>query len=127
MLGGANAKLKYDNHVKEFINKGGAKKIFPILLLGIALLIFAAMQGGEAEEVSDIGEEAALAEMCSSIDGVGRSVVMITYAEGGESVFAVAVLCEGAESLRVRERLTDMIGSLYGIGANRISVLKIAK
>ena len=49
---------------------------------------------------------------------------MINYNEDGD-VFGVIILCEGAESVTVRERLSDLLSSLYGIGANRISILKI--
>lgn len=73
------------------------------------------------------GLEARLADMCSEIDGVGECRVMITYSEDGESVYAVAVLCDGGDSVAVRERITELMVSLFGIGSNRISVLKIKK
>ena len=49
---------------------------------------------------------------------------MITYSGDGE-VYAVAVLCDGAESALVRERLTSLVCSLFGVGANRVEILKI--
>ena len=76
---------------------------------------------------SDIEEEVLeeqIAEACSSIESVGRCRVMITYTDGGE-VFAVAVLCEGAEKDSVRADVVRLCTSLFGIGANRVSVLKI--
>ena len=50
---------------------------------------------------------------------------MINEGESGE-VYAVAVLCDGADSVKVRERIVDFMRSLYGIGANRVSVLPYA-
>ena len=72
------------------------------------------------------GPEAQLSELCSSIDGVGRCRVALTFGEG-EEVYAVAVLCDGAENAKVRSKVCELISSLYGIGYNRISVLKISE
>ena len=49
---------------------------------------------------------------------------MVTYKNG--EVYAVAVICRGADNPKVRERLTELITSMYGIGANRISIQKMA-
>ena len=65
--------------------------------------------------------------MCSMTEGVGECRVMITYSADGKSVYGVAVLCEGAESPEVRANVTELLASLFGIGANRISILKIDK
>ena len=67
-----------------------------------------------------------LGELCSEIEGVGECRVMIHYEADG-AVYSVAVVCEGAESDSVREKIVELISSLYGIGAHRISVLKISK
>ena len=79
----------------------------------------------ETKEV-EIGLETKVSQMCSSTDGVGNSRVMITYKEDGE-VYAVAVLCEGADSIAVREKITGLVCSLFGIGAHRVSILKISE
>ena len=42
------------------------------------------------------------------------------------AVVAALVLCEGADSLAVRQRVVSMISSLYGIGTHRIEVVKIS-
>lgn len=65
-------------------------------------------------------------QLCSAVEGVGECDVMITYGEGGE-VYAVAVLCDGAERASVRRSITELASSLFGIGTNRISVLKKSK
>ena len=44
-----------------------------------------------------------------------------------DEVFSVAVICEGADDVSVRARLTELITSLYGIGANRVSIVKLEK
>ena len=64
--------------------------------------------------------------MCSLIDGVGECRVMITYYPDDESrVYAVLVLCDGAESVYVREKITSTLCSLYGIGAHRVKICRL--
>ena len=48
---------------------------------------------------------------------------MITYR--GEEVYAVAVVCEGADSTAVRSDITELLTSIYGIGANRVEILPL--
>lgn len=92
-----------------------------IFLVGLLLVVFPAAdgEGSEAEE----SDAATLSAICSSVAGVGECEVMISYSPSGE-VAAVAVICDGADTPAVRAALTDMISSLYGIGSNRISILK---
>ena len=94
-----------------------------MLLIGVLLLIVCA--GFDVEKEETVDEEVRIAEMCSMTEGVGECRVMLTYDSEGR-VTAVAVLCEGADRAEVRRRITDMLTSLYGIGTNRISVLKIS-
>ncbi len=61
--------------------------------------------------------------MCSMIDGVGECRVMINY--GDNEVTAVLILCEGAESVKVRRDLTEAVCSFYGIGANRVEIFSL--
>ncbi len=108
----------------EFIK--GMKKpavIIPALLSAVLLLFGAIFEGG--------GEEAALpadslTSLCQQIDGVGRCETLVNRDEDG-NVLAVAVVCDGAESISVKEKLYKLISSLYGVGYNRISVLKFSK
>ncbi len=106
----------------EFIK--GIKRpwlIFALLLSGALLLFGASFDGGEKETAPD-----ALASLCSQIDGVGRCETLISLDDDGK-VAAVAVVCEGAESLSVKKDLYELISSLYGVGYNRISILKFSK
>ena len=98
-----------------------------LLICGAALMLF-----GSSGFDSDTKVDGALTleeqteRICSAIDGVGDCTVMITYGED-EEVYAVAVLCDGAESLKVKSAVTELASSLFGIGVNRISVLKKSK
>ena len=120
-----------------------------ILLLGIALLIFASGQtkrqseAGSAEsDLSAYGEalEKKLTSMCESVVGVGEARVMVTFASGAEieykgstetlsvppRVQGVTVLCTGGAESAVRAALSQMLGALLGIGASHICILPLA-
>lgn len=121
-------KLKSDKSFWEFMRSGNsALRVGIVLLFGVVLILIGSMSGEQSNETISEGLEESLAEMCTSTEGVGRCRVMITYTDGGEEVYAVAVLCEGAESPEVRARVVKLVGSLFGIGSNRISVLKIGE
>lgn len=111
----------------DYLRRTGWAVRVAIVGVCVALLfasgILAASLQEEAE--SELDAEQMLEQSCAMIEGVGRCNVIITYTEDGERVYAVAVLCDGGESLQVRSSLTELISSLYGIGTNRISVLKI--
>ena len=107
----------------------GKRRLFGILLaLFVLLIVLAAVFTEKAPE--DQGEEERIAQLCSSVDGVGECRVMITLEkdEDGQQtdrVFSVAVLCDGGDNVRVRARLTELITAIYGIGSNRVSIVKL--
>lgn len=119
--------LKSDNIFREFISKGkGLGAAAVILILGILFIVMGASdKKTDSSQITD--DETRLAEMCSSTEGVGDCRVMITYKNDGEEVYAVAVLCDGADNTEVRASVIRLVGSLYGIGSNRISILKLEK
>lgn len=116
--------MKSDRSFRDFLAGSKLSAFLPLLLLGVALLLLPSIFGNREEAVKReaTGEER-LWELCAAVEGVGECRVMVTYE--GESVYAVAVLCEGAESVAVRERVVELIGSLYGIGSNRIAVIEL--
>ena len=80
-----------------------------------------------------------LADTCSSVEGVGKCRIMITFERGAENVYkgsqliestpprvlGVTVVCEGGASPTVKGTLAEMIAALFGIGKNRIAVLEM--
>ena len=127
----------------NFLKKDGAKSdtggsfgiLVTVILLGIGLFLFT-VGGKKAESdeaVSIPTEEERLAELCSSLTGVGKCKVFIAYDERSipytsrteTVIIGIAVLCDGADSDSVRARLTAMIDGLYGIGTNRIRIDKL--
>ena len=118
--------LNLDKRITRiFENKGKALQIAFIAVLALILILIGSV-GGENKEETGENLESKVAQMCSMTEGVGDCSVMITYTSEGE-VYAVAVLCDGAESVVVREKITSLMCSLFGVGANRVEILKIKK
>ena len=114
--------------------------------LGVVLILFSILPRGHSATAEELtlekyGEalEERVGAMCSSVEGVGRCKVFITFERGEQSsykgstlieekppkVLGVVVACRGADSDSVRADLTEMLCALFGIGANRIAILKL--
>ena len=123
--------LKYTRNGKGYL------KILLFLSLGVLLIVFGLSgRGGSADtDISGLSEEERVADFCSSLAGVGECRVLITYKTESdkygkstkEEILGIAVLCDGGDNVAVKERVIDTLTSLYGIGANRISVEKLKK
>ena len=122
------------------------KKILIIAVLLVMGLFFSISFGGEGgtAEVQTLDGykekmEEELKKLCSSIEGVGKCTVTVSFSKGEEStyksgklvetkppkVLGVAVACRGAESARVRQSLTELFTSLFDIPTNRVAILKL--
>ena len=113
-------------HLKEKRDLG---RIILILAVGLLLIIIGSGSGGESETV-ETGIEERLAAVCSDVDGVGECYVLVYYSpvksrSEEPTVESVIVVCEGADSVDVRLRLTEMISAFFGIGTNRVRVEKM--
>ena len=97
-----------------------------LMVIGIALIFIGSLSTRTADNTTvNNTDEDRVAEMCSMIDGVGECRVMMTYTD--DEVFAVLVVCDGAESVFVREKITSLFTSLYGIGSNRVEIQQLNK
>lgn len=116
-----------------------------LILLGVVLIALSSVNtGGDSEEKISLSEykkslETELEELCSSVRGVGKCKVMVTFERGEENtykgsslietkpprVLGVSIVCKGADSDSVRAELFEMVGALFDIGSNRISILKL--
>lgn len=104
----------------------GAKPSFKIgilLLLGLLLILLSGV--GTEKKVETVTEEDRVAKMCAMIEGVGECRVMMTYKSDENEVYAVLVLCDGGDSVTVREKITSLFCSLYGIGSNRVEIQRL--
>ena len=120
-------KLKSVGEIREFLfGEGNRIWLVGLMLLGLILILIGNEQTGEKIAVTQT-EEMRATEMCAMMDGVGDCRVMMTYRPDSDEVYAVLVLCDGAESVAVRERITSLFTSLYGIGSHRVEIEKLNK
>ena len=125
--------MKSNKDITNFI-KGvfkNKKSFLPLLILLLSLVLLLIFLP-KAQEATEGGGDSALSELCSSVDGVGECKLFVTYEKDRngkttDKIYSVAVICEGADSIAVRSELTELITSVYGIGANRVSILKLSK
>ena len=122
--------------------------IVVLFVLGALLLLFSASDGAKAEDKKESYDslaeykeslETELARLCSSVEGVGRCTVTVSFERGEEKLYkgstlietkpprvmGITVVCKGADSDGVRASLTAMLSSLFDIGTNRVSVMKL--
>ena len=117
----------------KFLRSLKGKKETVIILIALALGLILLFAGGKEEGEASIEEEGLeerIAVACSAVDGVGECSVYIYFSKDAsrdkaERVESVIVVCEGADSVSVRLRLTEMLSSFFGIGTNRIRIEKM--
>lgn len=140
--------MRSDNSFLAYLKQAkGIRRPILLLLIGALFLILASRMGATDAAVDPSGASALermeeeVAALCSSVRGVGDCVVMLTFARGEESVYqgtrvvsvspprvsAVSVVCEGGDSPSVKSELTAMLTSLFDIGANRVTILKLSE
>lgn len=119
-------KLKSDSNLIEQL-KANKSSLWLIGLLALGVVFILLGSGVEVAQPT-VDEESRVSEMCSLMDGVGECRVMMTYSPDDDSrVYAVLVLCEGADSITVREKITSLFCSLYGIGSHRVEIQRLNK
>lgn len=108
-------------------------KILVIAAVGLLLILIGTSVSGKESTPTDTTLEGRLEELCSSVSGVGRCRVMVSYAtaetrygkESTEIVESVTVVCQGASTPAVKAELVSLLSSLFGIGSNRIYIAKM--
>ena len=94
--------------------------------LALGLLLIAIGSMGESEPVAEADIEERLSAVCSGVEGVGNCSVLVYRSSDGTEVVSVIAVCDGADSVEVRHRLTTLIASFFGIGTNRVTVVPAA-
>lgn len=117
----------------KFLKALKGKRETVIILIALALgllLLFAGRENSVTDPAKEEGLEERIAAACSTVDGVGECLVYIYLSpddsrDKADRVESVIVVCEGADSVDVRLRLTEMLSSFFGIGTNRIRIEKM--
>ena len=123
----------------------GRRTRWALLLLGVLLAVLLLSSSLGAEEKTEDGLEeykarleSDLCALASSVRGVGKCRVLITFERGAQNsykgseltesrpplVLGVTVVCEGGARDRVKAELTEMITALFAIPSNRVAVLE---
>ena len=137
--------------IKELLRSDKAVKI--IMVVGAVIMIMIALSGigginsgksGNAPGYDLAGYERALEErlanILSDIDGVGDISVMVTldtsekteYGKNSDMLLSVTaprvrgviVVCDGGDSITVKEKVTEAVKGVFGINTAHISVTK---
>lgn len=116
-----------NSFVKHLKNKKELVLVLILLCVAVALIVIGSAGGSDT---ADDSYEARVADICNSIEGVGRCRVLIYYGEpttrySEKKVEGIVVVCEGAGSIEVRRRLTEALSSFFGIGSNRVIIEKM--
>ncbi|MCD7728435.1 MAG: hypothetical protein LUI60_00790 [Clostridia bacterium] len=107
--------------VSDYIRE--KKKLILIILLVLLLAVTVYLFFGDTEEQSAVTQtetEAKIAAVLSVMDGVGDVEVVITEAEG--AVTGVVVVCEGADSILVRNNILNAVSTALNINKNLIAI-----
>ena len=116
-----------NSFVKHLKNKKELVLVLILLCVAVALIVIGSAGGSDT---ADDSYESRVADICNSIEGVGRCRVLIYYGEpttrySEKKVEGIVVVCEGAGSIEVRRRLTEALSSFFGIGSNRVIIEKM--
>ena len=138
---------KITSAVKELFNKKQGKLFILLFAVGAAMLVLSFALPKTEGKTSDISLEEyksnlekQLSELCSDIEGAGKCKVMVSFSSGEvreyksgvlissspPKIAGVTVLCKGGDKASVKSGICDVISALYGIGSNRICVLKLS-
>ena len=138
---------KFTAAVKQMLAEKRGRIYILLFALGIGLLLVSFFFPS-AEKNSDsvpldeykLKLEGQLSEICSQVEGAGKCRVMVSFSEGESKEYkggalisskpprieGVTVLCKGADKASVRAELCELVSALYGIGSNRICILKLS-
>ena len=134
-------------NLKEYIS-GDKRKllVLALLVLGVALMLLSqsgadkkrasAEEKTLAEYKAELEEE--LSELCSSIEGAGRCVVRVSFAEGVKTeykgtnkvsetpprVLGITVVSDGGGRADVRSAITECMTAMFDIKSNRVAVVE---
>ena len=125
----------------SFWKEKGSKYIV-FILAGLLILVMCIPTGTstskltqEEESVSDVELEERLAQVLSSMEGVGKVKVMITTEgdtssvfgteTGGQKVSGVVVVAEGAGNATINARISDAVKALFSMDVHKISIVKM--
>lgn len=138
---------KFKAAVKQMLSEKRGRIYLLLFALGIGLLLLSISYPASDKKADSVTLdeykfrlEEQLSEICSQVEGAGKCRVMVSFSEGESKEYkggslvssrpprieGVTVLCRGADKASVRAELCELVSALYGIGSNRICILKLS-
>ena len=136
--------MQFNSFLSAFLKNKKTVLIVGLIVLGLILSLAFGSDGEKEKSEESLEEykirmESELEKLCSSIDGVGKCSVTLSFSKGAESTYksgkltetkppeilGVAIACKGANSAKVRQSLCELFTSLFDIPANRVAILKL--
>ena len=136
--------MQFSSFLSAFPKNKKTVLIVGLIVLGLILSLAFGSDGEKEKSEESLEEykirmESELEKLCSSIDGVGKCSVTLSFSKGAESTYksgkltetkppeilGVAIACKGANSAKVRQSLCELFTSLFDIPANRVAILKL--
>ena len=114
--------------VIDYVKKN-KKIIIVVLLLAILIGTVYIIDKGKTNSSSAVSNsaksatEVKLTEILSSIDGVGKTDVMITEEEG--KIVGVVIVCEGADNLMTRSDILNAVSTALNIDKKIIAIYSL--
>ena len=109
--------------------KKNKKIIIVVVLLAILIGTVYIIDKGKSHSASTAGNsaksatEVKLTEILSSIDGVGKTDVMITEEEG--KIVGVVIVCEGAGNLMTRSNILNAVSTALNVDKKIIAIYSL--
>ena len=121
--------------MSDFFNK--LKSVFPqenrltiIVFAGIfgIVLILASdfTESGNDYPKNENSLEQRLSSTLESIDGIGKTNVMIKLSSDEKEICGVIVVCEGGGSAVIQEKVSTAVSSLFGISPQNIYIAQLS-
>ncbi len=113
------------NRVTEWLKEKKKIIIIAVLVILLVLIIFLFFGGSDEEtstgsDVVKSESEIRLTALLESIDGVGDVEIMITETDG--VITGVVVVCEGANSIMIRNDILNAVSIALNIDKNNIAI-----
>ena len=99
--------------------------VYGALALAVCVVLIWGGGGTKSEGAEDV--ESRLEEALGFIDGAGKTKVMLTYSEDGETVIGAIVIAEGARDIAVRLDLQRAAMTALGLSLSEVEVFEMKK
>ena len=96
-------------------------------IFGIVLILASDFtESGNDYPKNENSLEQRLSSTLESIDGIGKTNVMIKLSSDEKEICGVIVVCEGGGSAVIQEKVSEAVSSLFGISPQNIYIAQLS-